>query len=86
MVWGVKVLVFLKDGILDTQGKAVAASLERLGYSSVKDLRVGKYLHLKIEATSKDQVRDQVTRMCRDLLVNDIIEDWSMSFEDEASL
>ncbi len=82
MNYGVRLLVFLKDGVLDTQGKTVAASLKGMGYDCVKDLRVGKYLHLDVEAPTQAEAFQQVARMCDDLLVNDIIEEFKIEAED----
>lgn len=82
MIYSVELKIFLKEGILDTQGKAVAASLKKMGYDSLKDLRVGKYLNLSVEAPSEEEARSSVAAMCDDLLVNDIIEEYSLDVED----
>ncbi len=82
MTFDVKLLVFLKDGILDTQGKAVAGSLKRLGFDAVKDVRVGKYIRLSLQADDQATAEKAVAQMCSDLLVNDIIEDWSAEYEE----
>ncbi len=81
MTYGIRLLVFLKEGVLDTQGKAIAASLKNKGYDGLKDLRVGKYLHLDVEAESEAAAKKQVENMCDDLLVNDIIEEFSIETE-----
>lgn len=76
-----EVLVYLKDGILDTQGKAVAKSLTRLGYNE-PSVRVGKYIQIDLEASSEVEARKDIEAMCKDLLVNDIIEDYSAKVEE----
>ncbi len=81
MSFGIRLLVFLKEGVLDTQGKAVAASLKSIGYDCLKDLRVGKYIHLDVEAASESEAIRQVEKMCDDLLVNDIIEEFKIELE-----
>ena len=75
-----EVLIYLKDGILDTQGKAVARSLTRLGYNEPL-VRVGKYIQIDLDASSETEARNKVESMCKDLLVNDIIEDYSAKVE-----
>lgn len=82
MSYGVRLLVFLKEGVLDTQGKTVAASLKGMGYNCLKDLRVGKYIHLDIVAHDGEEAVKQVEKMCDDLLVNDIIEEFKIELED----
>ncbi len=81
MTFGIRLLVFLKEGVLDTQGKTVAASLKSIGYDCLKDLRVGKYIHLDVEAASESEAIGQVEKMCDDLLVNDIIEEFKIESE-----
>ncbi len=81
MIYGIRLLVFLKEGVLDTQGKTVAASLKGMGYGCLKDLRVGKYIHLDIEAADEAEAVSVAERMCDDLLVNDIIEEFKVETE-----
>ena len=81
MTYGIRLLVFLKEGVLDTQGKTVAASLKGMGYGCLKDLRVGKYIHLDVDAASEAEAIAQVEKMCDDLLVNDIIEEFKIETE-----
>ncbi len=80
MRYGLRLLIFLKEGILDTQGKAVAASLKTLGHQ-LEDLRVGKYIHIEVEATSEEEARAKARSMCEDLLVNPIIEEYTLELE-----
>ena len=81
MTYGIRLLIFLKEGVLDTQGKTVAASLKGMGYNCLKNLRVGKSLHLDIEAANEPEAVKQVEKMCDDLLVNDIIEEFKIESE-----
>ena len=76
----VTVLVRPKAGILDPQGEAVQGSLSKLGFS-VGGARVGRLVDLEVEAQSADDAREQVTRMCEQLLANPLIE----SFEIEVA-
>ncbi|MEK6583839.1 MAG: phosphoribosylformylglycinamidine synthase subunit PurS [Nitrospirota bacterium] len=77
----VRVYVTLKEGILDPQGKAVKHSLNTLGYSSVEDVRIGKYIELNLNNISIDNLDIQIKEMCNKLLANTIIEDFRYEIE-----
>lgn len=68
----VRVIVRLKDGVLDPQGKAVLNSLRTLGFGNVEDVRVGKVIDLDMRDV--DDVGRLVDEMCSKLLVNPVIE------------
>ena len=78
----VEVFVSPKKGVLDPQGKAVASGLNSLGFSDVKDARVGKFIVLKIDASSKEEAETRVEEMCKKLLANTVIEDFSFSIKE----
>ncbi|HET6922009.1 MAG TPA: phosphoribosylformylglycinamidine synthase subunit PurS [Anaeromyxobacteraceae bacterium] len=72
-----KVYVTLKRGVLDPQGSAVARSLHSLGYQEVADVRLGKFIEVRLaEGASPDQARRRLDEMCRKLLANTVIEDY----------
>jgi phosphoribosylformylglycinamidine synthase len=73
----VSVLVRPKPGILDPQGEAVQSSLRHLGFS-VDDARVGRVVDLEVEATDEREARDQVEKMCAELLANPLIESYEI--------
>ena len=76
-----KVYVTLKKGVLDPQAKAVASSLNSLGYGGVEDVRLGKYVEIKLRETDKDKAKAAVKEMCERLLANTVIEDFSFDIE-----
>ncbi len=78
----VKVFVTPRRDILDPQGRAVEQSLKSLGFGAVSDVRVGKYITLKVVAASPDEARAEVERMCQRLLANTVIEDYRFEVED----
>ena len=78
-----RIYVTLKEGVLDPQGGAVMNSLHTLGYQSVKDIRVGKYLVVSVQASSQEQAKKQVDEMCAKLLANPVIEDYKFEFVGE---
>jgi phosphoribosylformylglycinamidine synthase PurS subunit len=78
----VRVYVTPKQGILDPQGAAVERSLPNLGFQGVSGVRIGKIIDLAIDgAVSEEAARGQVDEMCRKLLANPIIEDYTFEIE-----
>jgi phosphoribosylaminoimidazole-succinocarboxamide synthase/phosphoribosylformylglycinamidine synthase len=78
----VEVLVYLKEGVLDTQGKAVRQSLLRLGFEELEEVRIGKYIRLALDARNKDEAKSLGEKMCSELLVNELIEDFEVKVVD----
>ncbi|WP_457749898.1 phosphoribosylformylglycinamidine synthase subunit PurS [Sulfurimonas sp.] len=70
--------VFLKAGVLDSQGKAVHHALDSLKFGNVEDVRVGKQIVLELNETDKEKAMADVTKMCEDLLANTVIEDYNI--------
>ena len=80
-----EVLVSLKPGLSDPQGKAVEGSLPALGWTNVSDVRVGKHVDLTVDAPSEAEAREQVEEMARRLLSNPVIEDFQILAAEEVS-
>ena len=70
--------VFLKTGVLDSQGKAVHHALDSLHFNSVEDVRIGKQIVLQLNETVKEKAMADVTKMCEELLANTVIEDYTI--------
>ena len=70
--------VFLKDGVLDPQGKAAHHALDSLNFAGVEDVRIGKQIIIKLEEEDKDKAYTEVKEMCETLLANTVIEDYSI--------
>ncbi|MBD3797071.1 MAG: phosphoribosylformylglycinamidine synthase subunit PurS [Campylobacterales bacterium] len=70
--------VSLKQGVLDSQGKAVHHALQSLHFNDVEDVRVGKQIVLKLQETDKEKAMAEVTKMCEELLANTVIEDYAI--------
>ena len=70
-------LVRPKAGILDPQGNAVRSSLRQLGFA-VDTARVGRVVDLEVEAASPAEAREEVERMCAELLANPLIESFDI--------
>jgi phosphoribosylformylglycinamidine synthase PurS subunit len=69
-----EVLVTLKPGLADPQGKAVGGALPALGWTNVHDVHVGKHIRLSVDADDEESARAQVDEMARRLLSNPVIE------------
>ncbi len=78
-----KVYVTPKKAILDPQGKAIANSLHSLHYDEVADVRMGKYLELRLKGLARAQAEQRVEEMCRRLLANSVIEDFRFEIVEE---
>jgi phosphoribosylformylglycinamidine synthase len=77
----VKIFVSLKEGVLDPQGKAVERSLHSLGYREVQEVRMGKYMELSLNLSSREEAQARVREMCARLLANPVIEDYRFEIE-----
>lgn len=76
MKYRFELVVLLKEGLLDPQGKAVQDALPTLGWPNVSDVRVGKHIELLVESDSRSEARAQVEEMARRFLSNPVIEDF----------
>jgi len=71
-----KVYITLKNGVLDPQGKAVQHSLESIGYKEAQDVRIGKFIEVKLADMSKSEAEKKVKEMCEKMLANTVIENY----------
>ena len=72
-----RIKITLKTGVLDPQGKAIEGAVKGLGISGVSDVRQGKYDEVDLAESDPDKARAIVERMCKDLLANMVIENYS---------
>ncbi len=77
MKFKAKINVMPRQEILDPQGKAVSLGLKNLGISTIENVRIGKHIHLEVEADSSVKARKQVEIACEKLLANLIMEDYA---------
>lgn len=76
-----RIYVTLKEGVLDPQGKAVKHSLETLGFDEAEDVRIGKYIVIRLKEMSKKDAEAKVKNMCEKLLANTVIESYRFEIE-----
>tara|TARA_Y100001970_G_scaffold125813_1_gene155622 strand:+ start:6318 stop:6551 length:234 start_codon:yes stop_codon:yes gene_type:complete len=74
----IKVIVTLKSGVLDPQGKAIQQTLNGMGFSSVKDVRQGKFFEINVNENDEIVAKNLVEEMCKKLLANLVIEDYKI--------
>ncbi|MDA9553885.1 phosphoribosylformylglycinamidine synthase subunit PurS [Emcibacteraceae bacterium] len=76
-----RVHITLKNGVLDPQGRAIQHALGSLGFDGVDDVRQGKYFELDLSTTDKAAAEVNVEEMCKKLLANMVIENYSIEIE-----
>ena len=75
----IKVIVTLKSGVLDPQGKAIQQTLNGMGFANVKDVRQGKYFDIDINENDEQKAKLAAEEICKKLLANQVIEDFKIS-------
>jgi phosphoribosylformylglycinamidine synthase PurS subunit len=73
-----RVIVTLKGGVLDPQGKAIEGALKSLGLPGIASVRQGKVFDIEIDADDAPAARERIGEACRKLLANLIVEDYSV--------
>ena len=82
-MYRVKVYVTLKESVIDPQGSVAQKKLHALRFDELKNVRVGKYIELQLEASSEDAAKERATAMCEQLLVNTVVEDYKLEIVKE---
>jgi phosphoribosylformylglycinamidine synthase PurS subunit len=72
------VRVFLKEGVLDPQGKAINDALHRLGYANVVEVRAGKIFRIEMENAEPGTALEAARKLADQLLANPVIEDFTV--------
>ena len=71
--------VTLKKEVLDPQGKVVSQTLKNMGYNNIINVRQGKYFDIEIEETDKEKAKKIAEEICKKLLTNIVIEDYTIN-------
>ena len=80
-----RVFITPKKGVLDPQGRAISSSLHALGFGEVEDVRMGKYLEIRLGPSPEGDPAARVRAMCERLLANGVIEDFRFEIDQEKS-
>jgi len=70
--------IFLKQGVLDPQGKAIHHALDAMNFEGVEDVRMGKQIILKLTSNNKEEAQKEVEKMAEEILANTVIEDYTI--------
>ncbi len=70
--------VFLKEGVLDPQGKAIHHALDAMNFQGVEDVRMGKQIVLQLSTTNREEAQKEVEKMAEEILANTVIEDYTI--------
>jgi phosphoribosylformylglycinamidine synthase len=70
--------IYLKEGVLDPQGKAAHHALDSLGFEGVKDVRIGKQVVVELDQSDRSKAEAEIKEMCEMLLANTVIEDYTI--------
>lgn len=76
-----KIRVTLRKSILDPQGKAVEHAIGTMNVGAIKDVRMGKYIELKVDAGNEAAARTATEEVCKKLLANPVMEDYHFEIE-----
>ena len=82
MKFNSQIKITLRKSILDPQGKAIEHSLQSIGYNSILDTRIGKFIELKVEADSLDKAKQITDDACKKLLANPVMEDYEFEINE----
>jgi phosphoribosylformylglycinamidine synthase len=81
-----RIYVTLRPSVLDPAGVAVESGVKHLGYDNVEQVRIGKYIELMICAENESKAREQLDRICDQLLANPVIENYRFDLTEVAVL
>ena len=84
-VFRAQAYVTLKEGVLDPQGQTVQGALRSLGYSEVDEVRIGKFIEIKLQAEDEPAARRAVEEMCERLLANPVLEQYRVEIEEDGA-
>jgi phosphoribosylformylglycinamidine synthase subunit PurS len=76
-----RIVVTLKSGVLDPQGKAIEGALKSIGVGGVKSVRQGKIFDIELEADEEEATKRRLEEVCDKLLANTIIENYAISHD-----
>ena len=78
----ISAIVTLKKDLLDPQGKVVCKTLKNMEYKNIVNVRQGKYFEIEVEETNKEKAKKMVEEICKKLLSNIIIEDYTIHLKE----
>ena len=77
----ISITVTLKKDVLDPQGKVVNQTLKNMGYDNISAVRQGKFFEIDIEESDKEKVKNLAEEICKKLLTNTVIEEYTINID-----
>ena len=74
----IKVIITLKNGVLDPQGKAIQQTLNGMNFKNISEVRQGKFFDIEINEADENKAKSQIDELCKKLLANLVIEDYKI--------
>ena len=74
----IKVIITLKNGVLDPQGKAIQQTLNGMNFKNISEVRQGKFFDIEINEADENKAKSQIDEVCKKLLANLVIEDFKI--------
>jgi|TARA_B100001971_G_C18166945_1_gene524766 phosphoribosylformylglycinamidine synthase len=74
----IKVIITLKNGVLDPQGKAIQQTLNGMNFKNISEVRQGKFFDIEINEADENKAKSQIDEVCKKLLANLVIEDYKI--------
>ncbi len=84
MLYHAAIEITLRSSILDPQGKATSHALDQLGFEGIEDVRIGKFVELRLEADSAEAAEALTRSACQKLLANEVMEDFAIRITEAA--
>lgn len=77
-----QIYVTLRPSVLDPQGTAVQSGLKHMGYTTIEQVRIGKYIEVTLNASGTEDAQIQLDRICDQLLANPVIENYRFELQE----
>ena len=74
----IKIIITLKESVLDPQGKVIQQALNGMGFKNVNEVRQGKFFEINIDEKDQKKAEEKTDEMCKRLLANLVIEDYKI--------
>lgn len=81
-----QIYVTLRPSVLDPAGTAVCSGLHHMGFETVEQVRIGKYIEVTLVAETEASARQKLDQMCDQLLTNPVIENYYFDIQAQATL
>lgn len=81
-----QIYVTLRPSVLDPAGTAVQSGIKHMGYENVASVRIGKFVEMTLTAESETAAKEEVDKVCDQLLANPVIENYRFELQEVAAV